>query len=192
MKILKLGSFITIILLFFSLGIQQTTLAQSPVDFGIRGGVNFANYSDTPDDPDSRTGIMIGGYLNIGIPMAPFSIQPEVTYNQKGAESGGSTIEVDYLEVPVLAKFSFMPGPASPHIYAGPYVGIVLNSEVNGVDFSDNTETDFGGIIGAGVDINAGVVNLDLGGRYGFGFVDAFDGGQGKNSVFSIVAGISF
>lgn len=189
MKKLKLG-YIFVIALVLSLGIQQTTYAQA--DFGIRGGVNFANYSDVDGDPDSRSGFMIGAYLDIGVPMAPFSIQPEVTYNQKGAESGGSTIEVDYIEVPVLAKFSFVPGPASPHIYAGPYAGFVLNSEVNGADFSDNTETDFGGIVGAGLDINAAVIKLNVGARYGFGLVDAFDGGQGKNSVFSIVAGISF
>ncbi len=189
MQKLKLGSFLVIVSILF-LGIQQTTYGQA--DFGLRAGVNFANYSDVDGDPDSRTGLLIGAYLDIGIPMAPLSIQPEVTYNQKGAESGGSTIEVDYLEIPVLAKFSFAPGPASPHIYAGPYAGFVLNSEVNGTDISDNTETDFGGIIGAGLDINAAVIKLNVGARYGFGLVDAFDGGQGKNSVFSVVAGISF
>lgn len=195
MKLFKLGSFVTVIALFFSLSIPQSALAQSPVDFGIRGGVNSANFSDVDGDPDSRTGLIIGGYLNFGLPLLPFSLQPEATYSQKGAEFGSTTIKLDYIEVPILAKFSFAPGPASPHIYAGPYVGFVLNSEAedSGVSIEvDNAQTDFGGIIGAGLDINAGVIKVDLGGRYGLGFVDAFDGGQGKNSVFSIVAGISF
>lgn len=189
MKKFKLGSILVVGLVLF-LGIQQTTYAQ--VDFGLRGGVNFSNFSDVDADLDSRTGFLIGAYLDIGIPMAPISVQPEVTYNQKGAELGGSTINVDYLEVPVLAKFSFVPGPASPHIYAGPYAGFVINSESNGTDISDMTETDFGGIIGAGLDINAAVLKFNVGARYGFGLVDAFAGGQGKNSVFSVVAGISF
>lgn len=188
MKKLKLGSLLAVLVLI--LGIQQTAYAQ--VDFGLRGGVNFANYSDVDGDLDSRSGLMIGAYLDIGVPMAPISIQPEVTYSQKGAEFGGSETNVDYLEVPVLAKFSFAPGPASPHIYAGPYAGFVINSESNGVDVSDNTETDFGGIVGAGLDINAAVIKFNVGARYGFGLVDAFSSGSGKNSVFSVVAGISF
>lgn len=188
MQKLKLGSIFVIVFMLF-LGIQQT---HAQVDFGLRGGVNFANFSDVDGDLDSRTGFLIGAYLDIGIPMAPFSIQPEVTYNQKGAALGGSAVDVDYLEVPILAKFSFVPGPASPHIYAGPYAGFVINSESNGTDISDNTETDFGGIIGAGLDINAAVAKFNIGARYGFGLVDAFSTGQGKNSVFSVVAGISF
>lgn len=186
MNILKNGYIIVLALVFSLVGMQQTASAQTPVDFGIRGGLNFANYSDVDGDLDSRSGLLIGAYVNISLPMAPFSIQPEVAYSQKGASANGVDVEVDYLEVPVLAKFSFAPGPASPHIYVGPYVGFVVE------DDSDSAETDFGGMVGAGLDINAGVVDLNLGARYGLGFVDAFENGSGKNSVFSIVAGVSF
>lgn len=184
MKLRKLGYIIATLVL--TLGIQQTTLAQSPVDFGIRGGLNFANVNDVDGDPDSRTGFLIGAYLDIGIPMSPLSIQPEATYSQKGAEAGGTEIALDYLEVPVLAKLSFAPGPASPHVYAGPYAGFVLESDI------DDAQTDFGGIVGAGLDINLVAVDLNVGARYGVGLSDAFEDGSGKNSVFSIVAGISF
>ncbi len=173
----------------------NTSKAQSPLDFGIRAGLNFANFNDLEGDkPDSRTGIMVGGYLNFKVPMSPISIQPEVLYTQKGAEESGTTIKLDYLEVPVLAKFSFAPGPATPHVYFGPYIGFVLNSEISGGGASveiDNAQTDFGGIVGAGLDINLGVTELNAGVRYGFGLTDAFDGGQGKNGVLSIVAGIA-
>ncbi len=179
--------FLTVFLLALSI---QSAYAQ----FGIRAGINFATFNNAIDDLDSRTGLLIGAYYDINIPVIPLSIQPEVTYNQKGAAEGGAEVQVDYIEVPVLAKLSFAPGPVSPHIYAGPYVGFVLDSKVssNGVSLDvDNAETDFGGIVGAGIDINAGVTSINLGARYGFGLIDAFEGGQGKNGVFSIVGGIA-
>lgn len=189
----KLLSLICVIALVSAAGVT-TANAQSPINFGLRAGLNFANFNDLEDgDLDSRTGFLVGGYLNFKIPMSPVSIQPEALYSQKGAEEGGATIKLDYLEVPVLAKFSFAPGPATPHVYFGPYVGFVLNSEVSGNGQSisiDNAQTDFGGIVGGGLDINLGVTKLNAGLRYGFGLVDAFDGGQGKNGVFSVVAGI--
>lgn len=190
----KLFALLLVIGLTASAGVD-TLKAQSPINFGLRAGLNFANFNDLEGDkPDSRTGIMVGGYLNFKVPMSPVSIQPEVLYTQKGAEEGGATIELDYLEIPVLAKFSFAPGPATPHVYVGPYVGFVLNSEISGGGGSveiDNAQTDFGGIVGAGLDINLGVTELNAGARYGFGLSDAFDGGQGKNGVFSIVVGVA-
>ncbi|PAU95344.1 hypothetical protein CK503_03885 [Aliifodinibius salipaludis] len=170
--------------------------ASAQADFGLRAGINFANVNDRPDnfDPDSRTGLMVGGYLNFKVPMSPISIQPEAIYSQKGFKIGNGTAEVDYLEIPVLAKFSFAPGPVQPHVYFGPYAGFVLNSEVSGNNLSvdiDNTQTDFGGIVGAGADLNAGVAKLNLGVRYGFGFTNMFENGDVKNGVFSVVAGIS-
>jgi len=79
-------------------------------------------------------------------------------------------------------------------VYFGPYAGFVLNSEVAGNNLSfqvDNAQTDFGGVVGAGADINAGITKLNVGVRYSFGLTDAIDGEQGKNSALSIVAGIN-
>ncbi|HKK45954.1 MAG TPA: porin family protein [Balneolaceae bacterium] len=169
------------------------SIPKAQAQLGLRAGVNFASYNDINGNVSSRTGFLVGAYYELKVPMSPLSIQPEVTYNQKGAESSGTKIKVDYIEVPVLAKLSFSPGPITPHISAGPYAGFVVSSKAeNGgtsVDIN-NAQTDFGGIVGAGIDINAGVTKLNLGARYGFGFADAFDGGSGKNSVFSIVAGL--
>lgn len=188
--------FLSILVIFGLLTAFCVQQVNAQADFGLRTGVNFSSYNDVIDDvdQDTRTGLMLGAYLDISIPTIPFSIQPEVLYTQKGYEEGGATLKSDYLEVPVLAKFSFAPGPIQPHIYLGPYAAFPINTEGPGGGvsvFVDDTQTDFGGIAGAGTDINAGVANLNLGVRYGFGLVDAFENGQGKNSVFSVVAGIS-
>ena len=188
-------SFITLLCVFGLLAAFTVQQAHAQLNFGLRGGVNFANVNDQPSnfDSDSRTGFMIGGYLDFKVPMSPISIQPEATYNQKGYKDGDATLKLDYLEVPVLAKFHFAPGPVTPHVYFGPYAGFVLNSEVSGSGVSlevDDAQTDFGGIVGAGLDVNAGITKLDFGLRYSFGLVEAIDGFQPKNSAISLIAGI--
>lgn len=57
---------------FISASGFTTANAQSPVNFGLRAGLNFANFNDINGDrPDSRTGLMVGGYLNFKVPMSP-------------------------------------------------------------------------------------------------------------------------
>jgi len=184
----------TLLIALLTICTSQVLHAQS--NFGFRGGVNFANFNDRPEsfEPDSRTGFMVGTYFNFKVPASPISIQPEALYSQKGLETSGTTLKLDYLEIPVLAKFHFAPGPIQPNVYFGPYAGFVLNSEVTGNNLSfqvDDAQTDFGGVVGAGADINAGITKLNIGVRYSFGLTDAIDGAQGKNSALSIVAGIN-
>lgn len=173
--------------------------------FGLRGGLNLANFNDV-DNTESRTGFMAGAYVNIGVPMSPISIQPEVLYTQKGAEMSGtvggepitSTTKLDYIEIPVLAKFSFAPGPVTPHVYFGPYLGFNVSAEAETEaagqsatqDIKDSVKgTDFGVVVGAEAEIS----KFNVGVRYGAGLTEiSEDGGDGKNGVFSIVAGISF
>jgi|SRR5699024_6939966 len=176
--------------------VSKPAQAQSSIDFGIRGGLNFANLNDTDLDTDSRTGFMVGVYANYLIPNSPVSIQPEVLYTQKGFEYGDATAKLGYIEIPVLAKFDWvMDGNITPHVYFGPYIGFNVSAEAEGpqgdvdVDIEDTVNTtDFGVIVGAGVDVN----RFNVGVRYGAGLTEVADNIDGKNGVLSIVAGVSF
>ncbi len=194
MKKLLLSFTILLTLGFFAGQVQ----AQSNIGFGFRGGLNFANLNDIDDDFSSRTGLMMGGYFNFLIPNSPVSIQPEILYTQKGFESGNATIQLDYVEVPVLAKFDFIiDSNITPHVYFGPYIGFNVNAEIDGentliegeTDIDDAVVgTDFGVVVGGGVDFgqfNAGV-------RYGAGLSEVFEDLDGKNGVFSVIAGVNF
>jgi len=197
-KSLIQSTIVLTVLAFISVSsLQAQGLGTSPVTFGIKGGLNFANYNDiSGGDLNSRTGFLIGGFLNFDLPALPITLQPEVLYSQKGAEDSGVELNVDYLEIPVIAKVGVVPtGPVKLNLQVGPYVGFVLNSEASGGGISvdiDNAQTDFGGEAGAGADISLGVTTLTIDARYGFAFNDAFEDGQGKNGVFSIAAGIVF
>lgn len=193
-----------------SFGLVQQTHAQSPIDFGIKGGLNFANLAGAEDDLDSRTGVHAGLVLDFSFPLSPIGIESGIYYSQKGAEvseaGATATWKLDYIEVPVLAKINVgPPGPFSPHFVAGPYAAYNINSEYDisagsasaSEDFSEFTsEIDFGGVIGVGADFSLGITKLNIQGRYSRGLIDINDNGvdgDGEyNSVFSISAGIMF
>lgn len=189
----KLLSIICVLSLLTVAGVSSAN-AQSPLSLGIRGGLNFANLNNV-DGSEARTGFMAGAYFNFKVPMSPVSIQPEVLYSQKGYEAGGTSVNLDYIEVPVLAKFGFMTaGPVSPNVYFGPYFAFNINAEAEGTLISGNIDdsikdTDFGVVVGGELDIS----KFNVGVRYNAGLTKiAEDDSDGKNGVFSIVAGINF
>ncbi|MEX1062525.1 MAG: porin family protein [Balneolaceae bacterium] len=187
---------------FLITGITTFAQAQSPLGIGVKGGVNIADFTGADFDTDTRTGGMLGISVDLTAPAFPVGFETGLYYTQKGTEVNGSSIDLDYLELPVLAKIHFgLPGPVNPHIIAGPYAGFNVNAEsettVSGTeDISDFVRsTDFGLLFGIGSDFNIGVATLNLQARYGMGLTNAFEdeleNGE-KNSVFSITLGYNF
>lgn len=172
--------------------------AQSPIKAGITGGLNIANMNDTDaDDLENRFGFRGGVFAKFKIPATPMAIQPELVYTQKGFDVDNGTAKLDYIEIPVLAKFGFItPGPVNPEVFFGPYMAFNMNAEAAGDNITINVEdavnkTEFGVTVGAGVDIG----RFNVGGRYSAGLTNVFDddsGTDGKNGVFSIVTSVAF
>jgi hypothetical protein len=195
--------------LFMFAGILSSANAQSPVSFGIKGGMNISNFTGQDYDSDARSGLAVGAALDFSLPVLPFGIETGVYYSQKGAKSSEDgltgTLKVDYIEVPLMAKFRLgPPGPITPHLVLGPYAGFNINSEaelsgdggsISG-DLSDDTNsTEFGGVAGVGIDFNLGLTKLNAQLRYSYGFTSVFEGdfddGE-KNAALSILVGIRF
>ena len=197
------------IFMIVSFGLTHQANAQSPIDFGVKGGLNFANLSSN-DDLDTRTGFHAGLVLDFSLPMLPLGVESGLYYTQKGAEftEDGITItgKLDYVEVPVLAKISFgPPGPFSPHIVVGPYAAYNTKAEFEATsgsasisdDFSDEiSDLDLGAIIGVGADFNLGLTKLNVSARYSYGFSNIneseFEVDEENHRVFMISAGIMF
>ena len=189
--------------------------------FGLKAGLNVSTFTglneDDLDGADLKSRLGFVGGVFAELPLSPmFSFRPEVLYSQKGtrAESssteGGETftleqtLRVDYVEVPVLARFAI---PVSPllrvGVLAGPSVAfkaresmqfVVNGEEVDPGEFTDGdetlfTSTDIGGVLGA--DIGSGPFAVDL--RYTFGLTDINrneeedpDAPTIRNGVFSV------
>ena len=170
----------------------------------------------------NRYGYQAGVYVNRSFSKF-LSLQPEVHYIQKGtvfdvggtSSLGAVTIDLTYVEVPLLLRADLGSSPWHPFITAGPTVAMRVgckghvessgsNLSVDCKNFDDNgtaadpfETTDFGGSVGAGLVGSVGGSKVLMQLRYGRGFktVVTDDGSSGgtlapKNSVISLVLGI--
>lgn len=163
---------------------------------GLKGGLNIATVKgdDIADGVSTKTGFNLGAFFMIPVNEI-LTIQPEILYSSKGYT--GTTDKVanlNYLEIPVLLKFSFGEG-VKPSIFVGPYLSMLLSADYNGSDVKDSFEsTDFGIVIGAGIDIDMGDGVFTIDGRYSLGLSNNFKPVLGttfdaKNANISISIG---
>jgi len=195
------------------LSLAGTAAAIDTIHAGVKGGVTVANMSTDPSDSelaDSRNGMSLGGYVGIPLGMTPFTIQPEALFTMKGdsEEAGGVTgsMKLDYIEVPVLAKASFLPAAAAkPSLFFGPALAynISAKSAIEGggldgeVDVKDSMKSmDFGLVVGAGLDMSlAGGKSVGIDVRYTHGLTNTIDsdtGAEAKNKTISIMGSFGF
>ena len=175
----------------------QKTQAQVLPQFGIKGGLNYSTFNNV-DGVEYKPGLLVGAFVDFNIPATPMSIQPEILYSQYGAniEDSDASFNVNYLQVPVLIKFGFPTPGVKPNVYFGPYMGFNIKSEIKNDDASlnldDQTEdTDFGVIVGAGVDVSKFRVGL----RYTAGLTAAAKENfseDAKNGGIALTLGIAF
>jgi hypothetical protein len=174
--------------------------------FGLKVGMNISKVDadvEALTDESNRTGFVGGGWVRLPIPLV--SLQVEALYSQKGFKDakvdGRSGVELryNYLDFPILARFSIPTPVVSPYVFAGGQVGFLLNAEGKNllsewpdgewVDIKDESKsTAFALLVGAGADI--GKAHVDL--RYIYGLTDINDtnvGGETKERTFAIMVG---
>lgn len=130
-----------------------------------------------------------------------FGIQPELLYSMQGATSEYSEsgidvkeeLKLDYLSLPVLAKYKFAPGW---NLHLGPQIGFLLNAQSEyEVSYEGETESesedlkdyvssiDFGLSGGFGYELDMGVF-FDA--RYYLGLADINDDNEEFDSDYSV------
>lgn len=208
---MKKITFITALTFLFLAPLQAQHL-----DFGVKGGVNFASITgDDTDELKSKTGFHLGLVAELSL-SENFSIQPEVLYSAQGAKAEGSdtwegmtetwdyTYNLDYINIPVLAKYYVTP---SLNIHAGPQMSLLINSQAEGeytydgvtesesMDLEDVKSLDFALAAGVGYQLNMGVF---FNARYNVGLSNIWDIEEEnddysqKNSVFQLSVGFMF
>jgi hypothetical protein len=195
---------------------MASAAAQAP-QFGLEAGVSMAKLTgDVTDDLESNTTFLVGAFA--AIPRGDLTIQPGLYFIRKGAKFSESGAEVknniDYLQIPVLFKFSAPMGTSSRfYIGAGPAVGFQLGCKFVGSavglsastdceDFNDEDgglttkSTEFSGIGVAGLEFGKFAVGLraDIGftNVYGAAVGDVDLDGDLKTSTLSLVGSIKF
>jgi hypothetical protein len=114
------------------------------------------------------------------------------------------SINLDYIEIPILFKYKFPAQKINFALFAGPYVALKARAkgtftvsgsgyeESEDVDLEDVKSTDFGLTFGADAayKIGKGCIIIDL--RYSLGLVEIADGSDAKNSAFTLMLGFAF
>lgn len=163
------GLLIVSALLFLSQKIEA-----QEINFGIKGGANYATFSG--DDISNQDAIIsYHGGLFTRFTFTKVGAQAELLFSSQGAEVGGNDATLSYLHVPLLGRLNFAAGKLG--IYLGPQFGYLLNVDdgvdVPGVDAKDRyNDVEISAVIGAELDVAAGIL---VGARYY----------QGLNSIAS-------
>ena len=134
---------------------------------GLETGINISNANISPNpsvSTDSRTGLILGGTVDIGV-SPRLTVVTGLRYVMKKWKfvSGGTTTTTrpDYIEFPVLLKVKFPLTEINPYIVVGPTLGLNVSatSETSNnqssveTDIKSNVESaDVGILFGAGLD----------------------------------------
>lgn len=160
---------ITAFMLFF-VGIKAQNVEIIP-----KAGINIATQS-MKGDKKAKVGFQGGVGINFLTGLSGFSVQPELNFISKGASfkttSGREKLNLNYLELPVLAKYSF--GPV--YLNAGPSLGLRLGQgDKEKATYGAMKKLDFGLQMGGGVAIAAGLGKIILDARYVLGLTNISD-----------------
>lgn len=176
--------------LFLTIG-TMTANAQG-VRFGLKGGANFAKLEGDNVDSDNLTSWYGGAFVELNI-VPSFSIQPEVLYSSQGAKvDSGDDIKLDYINVPVIAKFYVLPDLLA--LEAGPQFGFLVNDNfedsLNGIGTQFEAESfDLGLIGGASINITD---NFFANARYVLGLTEVSKDAEIKNTTIQLGLGYRF
>jgi hypothetical protein len=119
-----------------------------------------------------------------------FSIRPELLYEQKGNQISGknTSVELDYIEIPLLARLSIGLPVINPAILLGPSFGWNTLAQAGGTNLLGINSSDIG--LMAGLEFDLGKILLS--GRYELGLENVQNGTNAQNGTFTVLAGYEF
>jgi len=180
--------FLLAVLLILGIGTSQAQLLK----FGVKGGLNFANYSGgdiSGYDFKTITSYHAGVVAEIKL-FENFALQPELLYSTQGSELDGLgdqiKNELGYVSLPILAKFYLTKDKLSLEL--GPQASVLV-SERNEVSAEDSNTFDFAVAGGLSYKITEG---LFVSGRYAAGLTEPKKNADVKNSVIQFSVGYMF
>lgn len=176
---------------------QVRSTAGGGIGFGVKGGLLFSSFDQANQDFSNRNG-WAGGIFFGGNRQGTLGVMAEVLYAKKGAEFGSSSVDLHYIEIPVLARLNIGSANRNSGIVfygiGGPVFDLRLKAQQDSLDVKNNYEsTDLGVIAGAGLEISRLLVEA----RYNWGLRNIAKASGGsptdlKSRSFAVLAGIRF
>jgi hypothetical protein len=178
-----------LVIVLFALGF--TNVNAQGIDVGIKGGLNFASISgDNTGDADTVTSFHFGAVAELSL-TDKFSFQPELLYSGQGYSVDDFTVELNYINVPLMAKYYLT---ESLSLEAGPQLGFLISAKDESEDIKEFlNEVDFTANLGLGFKLSD---TLNVAARYNLGLSDINNrqdfNDKYKNGVFQISVGYNF
>lgn len=168
-----------------------TNMNAQEVSFGVKGGINLANFvGDNSKSFDQVTAFNFGAMAEIKL-SEKFSFQPELLFSGQGTSIDDATLEMRYLNLPLMAKYYVTKGLS---FEAGPQVGFLASAKMEGVDVKKNFKSfDLGFNVGLGYKLQNGL-NFGLRSNVGLTNINDVKGisSKNRNSVFQASVGYFF
>lgn len=212
-------SCLTVLFLTVLLTICSSTIYGQQTSFGLKGGLNSANYYDSEFETERLQRFNFGVFATFELENLPISFQPELYYTQKGSKSSfqyrdiiyRGILKANYIEFPILANYTFgLFKKLNGTIFTGPSLSYLTGSSFeselgnSATDFKDLTNTiDYGIVFGFGVEFPLENNSVFVETRINRSFNTIYKNGYNaiccgefarsqKHSVVSIVAGFGF
>lgn len=161
--------------------------AAQEITAGVKAGLNISNLNENGEMVSSTNGLIAGGYARRTL-KDRIAIQVEALISPQGGAYRDLTVNLNYLQIPVLGVMTFGDSETKPFVFAGPALGLKLTSNIGDEEESEDIKTsnDFSLVFGGGVAM--GKFSVDA--RYAWGLSDVDPGSDiSKNRVFSIMFG---
>ncbi len=181
--------------------------------FGVKAGFNIASIKVDFDEAsvtgDGRAGILLGAFYAVDF-NPHFGIQVEGLFTQKGTEfaveddlgfDDDTSVKLNYIEFPVLARVNFPASAATVRLLVGPTIGFKASQSIKVGEIELDADDlplksyDFGLALGGAVEFNRFIVDA----RYTWGLTDINDTDDPdpdeptvKNRAFSFSVGWRF
>lgn len=164
-----------------------TSMNAQGLDFGVKAGANFSTLDGDGIDGDNLTSFHVGALLELNI-LENFSIQPEVMYSSQGTKLEDEDIKLDYISVPVLAKFYLISDKLA--LEAGPQFSFLVSDDAPSiVDQFDAESFDFAAVGGLSFNFTK---NIFAQARYVASLTEASKNAEVTNRVIQLSVGLKF
>lgn len=156
-------------LIFITMVLASTlTFAQSNIDFGFKGGLNYNANGDyfesigaNAENPDRNIGFHLGIFGKFG---EQIYFRPELIYTSTKSDYNSDDFTMKKLDAPLLVGVKVL-GPLS--VFGGPSLQYIMDTDFNGININD-VENDFTVGLNFGIAFNIKKLGIDL--RYERGF----------------------
>lgn len=156
----------------------------------------------------SRQGSVTGVYLLLPI-SGRLSFRPELLFSLKGGrtQTGSALLDIElaYLEIPLLAKYSFSRRRIRPVIFSGPALSLQIGCDVQFIAADQNSRStcgegsfslfrsfDVGLVAGGGVEVRWPQSAIAVEARYTAGLRSIIDASEVRNRAYGLIVALTF